>query len=98
MELIACPTKNSNYTSVPKAKKVVYSTCSIHPQENEHVVKTILASTDAFVLGPRSEAIPTWQRRGLVEECNGDKGRAIKTHARRRPLHTDPLPSIPRHR
>ncbi|KAI8576757.1 hypothetical protein K450DRAFT_255440 [Umbelopsis ramanniana AG] len=57
----------------PKAKKVVYSTCSIHPQENEHVVKTILASTDDFVLGPRSEAIPTWKRRGLVEECNDDK-------------------------
>ncbi|CAO3695263.1 unnamed protein product [Umbelopsis ramanniana] len=57
----------------PKAKKVVYSTCSIHPQENEHVVKTILASNDDFVLGPRSETIPTWSRRGLVEECNGDK-------------------------
>jgi len=57
----------------PKAKKVVYSTCSIHPQENEHVVTTILSSTSDFVLGPRSEAIPTWKRRGLVEECNGDQ-------------------------
>lgn len=60
---------------VPKAKKVVYSTCSIHPQENEHVVTTILSSTSDFVLGPRSEAIPTWKRRGLVEECNGDQGK-----------------------
>ncbi|KAG2185612.1 hypothetical protein INT44_002405 [Umbelopsis vinacea] len=60
----------------PKAKKVVYSTCSIHPQENEHVVKTILASNEDFVLGSRSEAIPTWSRRGLVEECNGDKDMA----------------------
>ncbi|KAJ2956854.1 hypothetical protein NQZ79_g7356 [Umbelopsis isabellina] len=59
---------------VPKAKKVVYSTCSIHPQENEHVVTTILSSTSEFVLGPRSETIPTWERRGLVKECNDDAG------------------------
>ncbi|KAM3580208.1 hypothetical protein VKS41_007443 [Umbelopsis sp. WA50703] len=56
----------------PKAKKIVYSTCSIHPQENEHVVTTILSSTSEFVLGPRSETIPTWERRGLVKECNDD--------------------------
>ncbi|KAG2183694.1 hypothetical protein INT43_006705 [Umbelopsis isabellina] len=56
----------------PKAKKVVYSTCSIHPQENEHVVTTILSSTSEFVLGPRSETIPTWERRGLIKECNDD--------------------------
>jgi putative methyltransferase len=63
---------------VPKAKKIVYSTCSIHPQENEHVVTTILSSTSEFVLGPRSETIPTWERRGLVKECNDDTGKILK--------------------
>ena len=25
-------------------------------------------------LAPRDQVVPTWERRGIVEECNGDEG------------------------
>lgn len=57
---------------VPKVKKIVYSTCSIHSIENEHVVRDALTSPEArensFVLAPRNEALPNWPRRGLSDE------------------------------
>ncbi|KAJ2922867.1 hypothetical protein H1R20_g14247, partial [Candolleomyces eurysporus] len=56
----------------PKVKKIVYSTCSIHSIENEHVVRDALESTEAnensFALAPRNEALPSWPRRGLSDE------------------------------
>jgi len=58
----------------PAVTKIVYSTCSIHAQENEHVVREALASDEArlrgFVLAPRSKVLPTWERRGLAGELN----------------------------
>ncbi|KAG1447419.1 hypothetical protein G6F56_009268 [Rhizopus delemar] len=58
---------------VPKAKRVVYSTCSIHAQENEHVVKTILKNNPDFELATRDSVLPTWDRRGIPEEIENDK-------------------------
>ncbi|KAF9516996.1 hypothetical protein BS47DRAFT_1340320 [Hydnum rufescens UP504] len=56
----------------PAAEKIVYSTCSIHPEENEHVVREALKSVEAlqgdFHLAPRSQVMPTWERRGRSEE------------------------------
>jgi putative methyltransferase len=47
---------------------MVYSTCSIHPEENEQVVAAALRSTEAiaggFRLAPRSAVLPEWPRRG----------------------------------
>ncbi|KDQ15892.1 hypothetical protein BOTBODRAFT_275080 [Botryobasidium botryosum FD-172 SS1] len=58
----------------PAVTKIVYSTCSIHAQENEQVVRAALASEEAqsrgFVLAPRSQVIPTWERRGLEDELD----------------------------
>ncbi|ORX48495.1 S-adenosyl-L-methionine-dependent methyltransferase [Hesseltinella vesiculosa] len=54
----------------PRAKRIVYSTCSIHAQENEHVVQTILTKHPDFSLAPRSSVLPTWQRRGLPNEMS----------------------------
>ncbi|RKP12880.1 williams-Beuren syndrome critical region protein 20 copy A [Piptocephalis cylindrospora] len=48
----------------PAARKIVYSTCSVHAQENERVVETILASHPHFILAPRSQVLPTWSTRG----------------------------------
>ncbi|CAO3670217.1 unnamed protein product [Rhizopus stolonifer] len=60
----------------PKAKRVVYSTCSIHAQENEHVVKTILKNNPDFELATRDSVLPTWDRRGIPEEIENDKNLA----------------------
>lgn len=52
----------------PRIEKIVYSTCSIHPEENEQVVAAALRSTEAiaggFRLAPRSAVLPEWPRRG----------------------------------
>ncbi|KAJ3512888.1 hypothetical protein NLJ89_g3260 [Agrocybe chaxingu] len=58
----------------PNVKKIVYSTCSIHATENEHVVRNALSSEEAkdgsFILAPQHEVLPTWPRRGYPEEID----------------------------
>lgn len=58
--------------SFRNANKVIYSTCSIHAQEDEKVVVDLLLNQDiqdaGWRLAKRSEIIPKWERRGLVEE------------------------------
>lgn len=58
--------------SMPNAKKIVYSTCSVHAEENEKVVIDLLLDNKVkewgWQLSPRSEIIPTWPRRGIVDE------------------------------
>jgi len=58
----------------PSVTKIVYSTCSIHAVENEHVVREALKSTESqsgnFRLAPRQDVLPTWPRRGVVEEMD----------------------------
>ena len=60
--------------SVPNVKKIVYSTCSIHAIENEHVVRDALNSEEAngatFVLAPQNEVLPEWTRRGYPDEMD----------------------------
>ena len=64
------------------AKKVVYSTCSIWGQEDEGVVCRALAKKEfldkGWGLAPRSEVMPTWERRGILEECGGNKGEFLR--------------------
>lgn len=67
--------------SFPAARKVVYSTCSIHPHENERVVVDLLrdpqVAAQGWTLGPREVVIPLWPRRGWEEEfssiCGSDE-------------------------
>jgi putative methyltransferase len=50
----------------PAVARVIYSTCSIHVQENEAVVAAALASPCGRAAGWRLEAaLPAWHRRGL---------------------------------
>lgn len=52
----------------PAVKKIVYSTCSIHVQENETVVaKALQQANGIFQLAPKSQVLPHWPRRGLDE-------------------------------
>lgn len=62
---------------VPKAKRIVYSTCSIHAEENEHVVKAILKNNPQFELAKRDSVLPTWHRRGIPEEIDDNKGKYV---------------------
>lgn len=60
--------------SLPKvtsAVKIVYSTCSIHAEEDELVVLAALESAEAktggWKLAGREEVLPSWERRGTKE-------------------------------
>jgi putative methyltransferase len=52
----------SHAMKFPSVKRIVYSTCSIHSQENEQVVQKLLESHPNFKL---DMALPEWHRRGL---------------------------------
>ena len=60
----------------PKARKITYSTCSVHAEENEHVVMKALGSPTAkrrgwYVLG-RDEQVSgmrAWELRGDLQAC-----------------------------
>ena len=64
--------------AVPNAKRIVYSTCSIHTEEDEEVVMKALESPEArdfgWKIAPRSQVLPAWERRGRSEATGGDKG------------------------
>jgi len=47
---------------LPNAKKVVYTTCSLYEEENEHVVLECLKKHPQFEV---VEALPQWRKRGV---------------------------------
>lgn len=55
-------------------QRIVYSTCSIHATENEHVVRAALklkeATDNCFVLAPHATVLPGWPRRGIASELD----------------------------
>ncbi|CAR25047.1 rRNA (cytosine-C5-)-methyltransferase RCM1 [Lachancea thermotolerans CBS 6340] len=58
--------------SFPSAKKLVYSTCSVHAEENERIVVDLLLDSKVKEWGwrvrKRAGVIPTWSRRGFYKE------------------------------
>jgi putative methyltransferase len=69
--------------SFPAARKITYSTCSIHGQENELVVASALTSAVARRRGwcvekryENDSALQNWSRRGLSELCGADVAEA----------------------
>ncbi|KAF9639143.1 hypothetical protein BFW01_g10040 [Lasiodiplodia theobromae] len=74
----------------PAARKISYSTCSIHAQENEHVVLRALASGVARARGWRVlrrdeqvEGMRRWNVRGERGACEGVEGVDLAELARR---------------
>ncbi|KAJ9107949.1 hypothetical protein QFC19_002692 [Naganishia cerealis] len=61
----------------PAATRIVYSTCSVHKEEDEEVVMHALECPEArdhgWELAPRSEVLPSWDRRGLPDHLHGDQ-------------------------
>lgn len=68
--------------SFPAAQYVVYSTCSIHAIENEHVVERLLLDPDIKQRGwkvrPRAAVLPGWPRRGFENEFTGAVGTTVE--------------------
>lgn len=69
---------NITLISVPALQRIAYSTCSIHPEEDEHVVLRALKSPTAKQMGwslaKSADVIPEWTRRGRAEEMGGKEG------------------------
>ena len=67
----------------PSAVKICYSTCSVHAEENEQVVVSVLGSETAKTHGWRVErraegTLNDWPRRGVREHCGeGEEGREV---------------------
>lgn len=67
----------------PSAVKICYSTCSVHAEENEQVVVSVLGSETAKTRGWRVErraegTLSDWPRRGVREHCGGgEEGREV---------------------
>ncbi|TFK98683.1 S-adenosyl-L-methionine-dependent methyltransferase [Pterulicium gracile] len=53
----------------PRVQCIVYSTCSIHATENEHVVREALSGNPHFGMAPPEGVLSSWTRRGIPEEC-----------------------------
>ena len=49
------------------ARRIVYSTCSVHEQENEQVVERVLRKPEFadWSIAPRADVLPTWPHRGV---------------------------------
>ncbi|KAJ7739302.1 S-adenosyl-L-methionine-dependent methyltransferase [Mycena olivaceomarginata] len=64
----------------PRVARIVYSTCSVHAAENEHVVRAALRCDEAaagpFGLAPRAEVLPAWPRRGVAGEMGAPEDAA----------------------
>ncbi|KAI0346581.1 S-adenosyl-L-methionine-dependent methyltransferase [Trametopsis cervina] len=60
----------------PSVQRIVYSTCSVHATENEHVVREALKTAECqegrFKLAPQTAALPSWPRRGLPDEMGSE--------------------------
>jgi putative methyltransferase len=71
----------------PAARRVAYSTCSLHWAENEGVVGAVLGDADVRAAGWELEAaLPAWPRRGVARgEVVGEEeaGKLLRTGARR---------------
>ena len=59
--------------SFPGVKRVTYSTCSVHAEENEEVVAAILSNPEVSASFKLKKCLPGWQGRGDPKYPFADK-------------------------
>lgn len=59
-------------TDFPRVKRIVYSTCSIHAEENEKVIEEALSYASSFRLINCSKVFKSWSSVGLPEYSFGE--------------------------
>jgi 16S rRNA (cytosine967-C5)-methyltransferase len=59
--------------------RVVYSTCSLEPEENEHVVTAVLAQTEGATIVPAGAALDALRDRGILAEDAPERLRTCLT-------------------
>ncbi|CAK9785657.1 S-adenosyl-L-methionine-dependent methyltransferase [Cutaneotrichosporon oleaginosum] len=63
----------------PAVTRIVYSTCSIHAEEDERVVaKALKSGGGRWRVASRASVLPAWERRGRVEELGPDAEGVIR--------------------
>lgn len=65
----------------PSLQRIVYSTCSIHQEENEKVIARILSKPEfaaRWRVADRQEVLPSWARRGVPTEGLGQGKSAFR--------------------
>jgi 16S rRNA (cytosine967-C5)-methyltransferase len=74
-----CCILSSALRAVRPGGRVVYSTCSLEPEENEHVIAAVLAQTEGATIVPAGDVLDVLRDRGILAEGAPERLRTCLT-------------------